>query len=76
MLAGRDQTVWIELRPTTPEHMWLVLDTKGETIGTVRLAKEFVARVAERGRVWGFDRDADRVTALVRYRIEVVPTRK
>jgi len=76
VLAGRDQTVWIELRSTAPEHMWLVLDTKGETIGTVRLPKEFVARVAERGRVWGFDRDADRVTALVRYRIEMVPTRK
>jgi len=76
LVVGRDQTVWIELRSTAPEHVWLVLDAKGETIGTVRLPKEFVARVAERGRVWGFDRDADRVTALVRYRIEVVPTRK
>jgi hypothetical protein len=76
VLMGRDQTVWIELRSTAPEHLWLVLDTKGEAIGSVRLPSEFVARVAERGRVWGFDREADRVTALVRYRIEVIPTRK
>lgn len=76
LVVGRDQSVWIELRSTAPEHLWLVLDTKGETIGTVRLPKEFVARVTERGRVWGFDRDADRVTALVRYRIEVIPARK
>jgi hypothetical protein len=54
----------------------LVLDPKGEAVGTVRVPGEFVAKVAERGRVWGFDRDADRVTALVRYRIELSQTRK
>jgi hypothetical protein len=76
VLVGRDQTVWIELRSATPGRLWLVLDPKGDAVGTVRVPSEFVAKVAERGRMWGFDREADRVTALVRYRIEVVPARK
>jgi hypothetical protein len=69
VLAGRDQTTWIELRSTTAERTWLVLDPTGAPIGALALPKEFVLRAAERERAWGFDRDGDQLTSLVRYKI-------
>jgi hypothetical protein len=73
VLAGRDQTTWIELRSTTADHTWLILDPTGTPMGVVGLPKEFVLRAAERNRAWGFDRDGDRVTSLVRYKIVAGP---
>jgi hypothetical protein len=73
VVAGRDQTTWIELRSTTAEHAWLILDATGTPAGMLGLPKEFVLRAAEHDRAWGFDRDGDRVTSLVRYRIVAGP---
>ena len=75
VVAGRDQTTWIELRGTAAERTWLVLDSSGASLGIVAFSKEFVLRVAERGRAWGFDRDGDRVVALVRYRVGLAEKR-
>ena len=69
LIAGCDQTTWIELRSTTAEHTWLVLDATGTPTGTVVFPKAFVLRAAKRDRGWGFDRDSDRVSSLVRYKV-------
>jgi len=73
LVVGRDQSVWIGLRPSTTDRTWVVLDASGASLGTLSLPKDFVVRAADRQRVWGFERDADRVTALVRYKLSAAP---
>jgi hypothetical protein len=74
LIVGRDQTTWIELRATTADHLWLVLDSTGASIGSVGFPKEFLLRAADRDHAWGFERDGGRVTSLVRYRIVSSPS--
>lgn len=69
LVLGRDGTVWLELRTTTGGHTWLMLDPKGNPVGTVVLPNEVTMKVAERGTVWGFVTDDDGLKGVVRYRV-------
>jgi len=67
--VGRDHTTWVQLRPTADGRPWLVLDSAGAPIGMVTLPKEVMLQEADREHVWGFERSAGRIDALVRYRV-------
>jgi hypothetical protein len=72
VIIGRDQTTWLGLRATGTDRTWIALDATGAPIGSLALSTDFLLRAADREHVWGFERDGDRVAALVRYK--VLPT--
>jgi hypothetical protein len=69
VIVGRDQTTWIGLRATSSDRTWIALDAAGTPSGLVTLPRDFLLRAADREHVWGFERDGDRVVALVRYKV-------
>jgi hypothetical protein len=69
LVLGRDSTTWIGFRSIGDVRTWLVLDAAGEPIGSLGLPATFRLSVAERGTVWGSERDEDRVQSVVRYRV-------
>jgi hypothetical protein len=71
VLVGRDGTIWIRLRTVSQGRPWLVLDPKGEPIGSLMLSAEQAGiAVADRQNVWTLEADADGVQSIVRYRIQ------
>lgn len=69
IVLGRDNTVWLELRTTTGGHRWLMLDPKGNPVGTIVVPNEVTLKAAERGTVWGLITDEDGLLGVVRYRV-------
>jgi len=68
--VGRDRTIWVELKPASPDaREWLVLDRKGEVIGVATLPKGVALLEADRAHVWGFERSAQVINAVVRMRV-------
>jgi hypothetical protein len=68
---GRDGTLWLAREETRPDSVpWSVLSADGAPIGTVMLPGGFRLMQAERGTVWGMERDELDVPYVVRYRIE------
>jgi hypothetical protein len=69
MIAGRDSTVWLGFRSTSASRTWLVLDHRGEPIGSLELPTNVRIAVAERATVWTIERDEDGVRSVVRFRV-------
>ncbi len=77
VVAGRDNTLWLQLRPTgkpasvklEDERPWIVLDATGEPIGTLALPGDVVIGEADRLHAWGFIARQGERPVLVRYRI-------
>ena len=65
ILVGRDSTVWLELEDLMPRHTWLILDRRGRAVGTVVLPVYHQLRVAELGRLWALDENADGLQGVV-----------
>lgn len=71
VLVGVDGTVWIERMPNAPQRLWLVLDARGNPLGTVRVPRNVVLRAVARDRFWATERDDNDLESIVRYRFEV-----
>jgi hypothetical protein len=70
VMVGRDGTIWLRLRAIADGRPWLVLDEKGNPIGSLMLsAKQTGIAVADRHNVWTTDSDADGVQSIVRYQV-------
>lgn len=72
LVAGRDGTVWLSLRPDRGAvREWLVLDGDGAPLGKVELPTGVRVMMAERSALWGTVRDEYGVDYIVRYRVEL-----
>ena len=69
LILGADQTIWLQLHSATAERQWLALDPAGNPIGVASVPKNFVARAADRGHLWGFEAEGDQMRTLVRYSV-------
>ncbi len=69
LVAGRDTTTWIGLRPVGAVRTWLELDPRGNQRGTVQLPRSVRIREAESTTLWGTDEDRDGVQSVVRYTV-------
>jgi hypothetical protein len=67
---GLDQTIWIGLRPTEEGRKTLILNGRGDQIGTLLLPRTSVVRQATASRIWVTETDADGLTSVVRYRVQ------
>jgi len=70
VVAGRDGTTWLRREAVQGGSVdWLVLDPRGQQIGTVGAPAALRVMEAERGTVWGVVKDDEGVPYLVRYRV-------
>ena len=70
--VGRDGSAWIRMRQpglSTQERFWLVLDAKGEPYASLVVPATLSVVTTDLSNIWGFERDADDVQSIVRYRI-------
>lgn len=67
---GLDQTIWIGLRPTDEGRKTLILNGRGDPIGTVLLPRSSRLRQATASHLWVTETDSDGLTSVVRYRVE------
>lgn len=69
LLAGRDDTAWLEEPTQDGERSWLVLDSTGRSLARVRLPRAVQLQVASRTTAWGTETDDDGLQHIVRYRV-------
>ena len=69
ILAGRDETTWLELATASGDRTWNVLDAMGTLIGRVRLKRNVQATVVSRDLLWATETDDDGLQHIVRYRV-------
>lgn len=70
VLAGTDSTVWIQREAYGNEAAnWLVLDSNGTSLATVRILNNVVLHAVARDYVFGVDKDEFDVPYVIRYRI-------
>jgi hypothetical protein len=67
---GRDSTIWLALRAQGNRMPYLILDWRGDPIGTVSLPRESQIGSADRTSIWTIEANADDVPSVVRYRVE------
>jgi hypothetical protein len=70
MKLGLDETIWLTLRDTADVRRALVLDGRGDPIGTFVLPPRATIRHGTKDRVWITQRDDDDLVSVVRYRLE------
>jgi hypothetical protein len=68
--SGLDDTLWLDLRETDDGRITLVLDARGEPVGTVPIPERSVIRQASRTHLWVTETDALGLASVVRYRVE------
>jgi hypothetical protein len=69
ILPGLDNTIWISLRPSTNGREVLVLDGRGNPIGSVLLPPRTTLRQANLTTIWATQTDDDGLASVVRYRL-------
>lgn len=69
VLVGRDGTVWIEMRSTHTDHLWLALEKDGSVLGLLHLPEAVELKVAQRNRIWGFIENESGEQGIVRYAV-------
>src|SRR5688500_11378681 len=70
LTLGLDETVWLTLRDTGDVRRALVLDARGDPIGTFALPPRTSIRHGTRTHVWMTRVDDDDLQAVLRYRLE------
>ncbi len=75
MTLGLDSTVWVDLRPDTEGPVTLILDQRGDAIGTVLVPAHSRIQRASRSHVWTTEIDEYGLASVVRYRVIGWPTR-
>lgn len=66
---GIDLTTWIGMRATAEGRGYLVLDRRGEPVGSLVVPRTTRVRQASTTHVWVTETDADGLSSVVRYRI-------
>ena len=74
LLIGLDGTIWIQLRETAEGRPTLVLDQRGDPIGSVLLPSNSTIRQATRTRIWVTEVDPFDLVSVVRYRVDALPS--
>jgi hypothetical protein len=69
VLAGRDQSTWLEQYSVNGQRTWVVLDAGGNAAGTVLVPRSLRILVASLDAVWASETDEDGLQHVVRYRI-------
>jgi len=69
VVAGRDGTMWVEMRTTPAGKPYRVFDAKGNPLGEVLLPANTTIMAAERGHIWCTEKDSDDLESVVRYRV-------
>lgn len=69
MTVGRDGSIWLQRTVEADSASWLVLDASGAPSAEVTLPAGFDLLEADRGHVWGQERDDLDVPYLVRYQV-------
>jgi hypothetical protein len=67
VIAGRDGSVWIELRSTSAGRPWVVLSSSGAMVGTAIFSMNTRLMVVQQDRVWASVADQDGVESLLRF---------
>jgi hypothetical protein len=69
---GIDQTVWVGMRPSDAGREYLVLNGRGDPIGSLLLPRSSRLRQANATHIWVTETDNDGLTSVVRYRIQAL----
>jgi hypothetical protein len=69
MTLGLDQTIWIGMRPTGEERGYLILNGRGDPIGSLMVPTSTRIRQASATRIWVTETDDDGLSSVVRYRV-------
>jgi hypothetical protein len=74
VLAGRDHSTWVTMRvpsDTAEERIAMILDPRGEVVGTVTLPIDHTLVAADRDHLWALELGRIRApVALVRFKVE------
>jgi hypothetical protein len=68
---ANDHRIWLALRRTAEGNPWLILDERGDPIGTTVVPKNVTLLAAQGWQAWGTERDEFDVQSVVRYRFEL-----
>jgi len=66
---GLDQTIWVGMRPTDEGRVTLILNGRGDPIGSLLLPRTSRVRQATAAQIWITETDDDGLTSVVRYRV-------
>lgn len=69
VIAGLDRTTWIARRPANGRRPYLVLDGRGDSIGTVVVPVSTVIRQASALQAWATETDRDGLSSVIRFRL-------
>ena len=69
---GLDQTIWVGMRLTEAGRAYLILNGRGDPIGSLLLPRSSRLRQANASHVWVTETDDDGLTSVVRYRIQAL----
>lgn len=69
LVLGFDNTVWIGLHTAPEGQPFLVLNNKGNMIGTVLIPFGTKLKQASLQKVWAVQSDKDDLASVVRYRV-------
>jgi len=69
LLAGRDESTWIELFSVSGERTWQVLDGTGNLVAQLKVPRNVRIKVASRDAIWATETDDDGLQHIVRYRV-------
>jgi hypothetical protein len=69
LVFGLDETIWITLRDSGDVRRTLVLDGRGDQVGTVTTSTRTTIRQASTSHVWATEVDDDGLASVVRYRV-------
>ena len=69
MTLGLDQTIWIGMRPTGEERGYLILNGRGDPIGSLMVPTSTRIRQASATHIWVTETDDDGLSSVVRYRV-------
>ena len=72
-ILGLDDTIWITLRDSADARTTLVLDARGNQIGSIVTSTRTRIRQASASRVWATEVDDDGLASVVRYRVHGIP---
>jgi hypothetical protein len=69
LTLGLDHTIWIGMRPTEEGRGYLILNGRGDPIGSLMVPSSTRVRQASATHIWVTETDDDGLSSVVRYRV-------
>lgn len=66
---GRDDTIWLDLRPSAEGKVSVILDGTGEPVGTAIVPANVTIWQSDRSHVWALEQDEFGLASVLRYRV-------